>query len=282
MTAVDSVQQLENVVGARERQHVSAGGWGEPSPPTAERSRVNVGSAERAVSLASGAILAGFGIARRSVAGTLIAGVGGALVYRAVTGYCPAYSALGLSTVTPQTEPEQRAELAARGVHVEEAFLINRSPEELYGFWRDFSHLPRIMTHLEHVAVLDDRRSHWVARAHHVPGGRVEWDAEITRDEPNALIAWRSLPGADVDSVGQIGFARARGDRGTEVHVWMDYLPPAGRLGHWVATLFGQSPQRQVREDLRNFKRLMETGELPTIAEQPRGACTGTGRREPA
>ena len=68
------------------------------------------------------------------------------------------------------------------------------------------------------------------------------------------------------------------GDRGTEVHVFIDYVPPAGRLGHWVASLLGQNPRRVVREDLRNFKRIMEIGEIPTIIGQPHGTCTRPGR----
>lgn len=225
----------------------------------------NIGQAERTVSLAAGAILAALGLARRSGPGLLIAAGGGALLYRGATGHSYAYSALGLNTASPEQQ---------RGIHIERALLINKSPDELYSFWRNFENLPRIMTYLERVQVLDDRRSHWVARAPRIAGGTVEWDAEITRDEPNTLIAWRSLPGSDIDARGEIRFTPAPGDRGTEVHVVMDYIPPAGRLGHWVATLVGLSPQREMREDLRNFKRLMETGELPTIANQPHGACT--------
>jgi uncharacterized membrane protein len=107
----------------------------------------------------------------------------------------------------------------------------------------------------------------------------VVWDAEITEDVPNERIAWRSLPGSEIDTAGHIRFTPAMGDRGTEVHVSMNYVPPAGRFGHWVATLFGESPQRQMRDDLRNFKRLMETGELPTTEGQPHGTCSGRGIR---
>jgi uncharacterized membrane protein len=171
-------------------------------------------------------------------------------------------------------------ELDSRGIHVEQAFLINRSPEDLYQYWRNFENLPRIMTHLQRVTVYDDRRSHWAAKAPRLAGGSVEWDAEITADEPNQRIAWRSLPGSDIECAGEIRFSRAMGDRGTEVHVFMDYVPPAGRVGHWIATLFGEAPRRQMRDDLRNFKRLMEIGEIITTAGQPRGTCTGQGTRE--
>jgi len=239
--------------------------------------RANVGNSERAVSVAAGGILALEGLARRSLPGLLIAGVGGAMLYRGISGHCHLYGTLGIDTNDEKT-PEEA--ISKRGIHVEQAFLINRSPEDLYRYWRNFENLPRIMSHLESVRVIEERHSHWVAKAPRLAGGSVEWDAEITRDEPNKAIAWRSLPGSQVDTVGQIRFSPGLGDRGTEVHVFMDYVPPAGRLGHWVATLFGEAPRRQMRDDLRNFKRMMETGEILTVAGQPRGTCTGTGKRQ--
>jgi len=241
----------------------------------------NVGDSERMVSVLSGAALALLGLSRGSVPGLVCAAVGGGLIYRGVSGNCPAYSALGLNTAEASQDGQSaEQEVAERGVHVEQAFLINRSPADLYDFWRNFENLPRIMSHLEQVRVTDDRRSHWVAKVPRILGSSVEWDAEITQDDKNSRIAWRSLPGSDIDTVGQIRFTPAMGDRGTEVHVFMDYVPPAGKLGHWVAILFGQHPRRQMRDDLRNFKRLMEVGEIPTIQGQSRGTCTGQGKRE--
>lgn len=114
-------------------------------------------------------------------------------------------------------------------VHTINSLVMKRSPEELYRFWRDFQNLPRFMPHLESVQVSGDRRSHWVARA---PAGMtVEWDAAITEDRPNQLIAWRSLDGADVDNSGTVRFERAAGHRGTVVKVELLYSPPAGVIG---------------------------------------------------
>jgi uncharacterized membrane protein len=110
-------------------------------------------------------------------------------------------------------------------------------------------------------------RSHWVAKAPAIAGGKVEWDAEIINDEPNALIAWRSLENADVDNAGSVRFvpaAGAGGTDGTEVKVVIDYIPPAGRVGKWVAKLFGEAPDQQIEDDLRNFKQTMESGQGAT------------------
>jgi uncharacterized membrane protein len=143
---------------------------------------------------------------------------------------------------------------------VRKTIIINRTPEELYQFWHDFENLPRFMTDLESVQVIDERRSHWVAKA--PAGTSVEWDAEITADEPNRLISWRSLEGADVDNSGTVHFDLATGGRGTIVTVEIEYNPPGGALGAAVAKLFGKEPGQQAQEALRCFKQLMETGEV--------------------
>jgi uncharacterized membrane protein len=252
---------------------------------TSHSGETNVGGMERIASVATGAILASLGLSRRSLPGLLVAAAGGAMVHRGVTGNCRLYGKLGINTATEDdatATQRDREQLDARGIHVEQAFLINRPAHQLYAYWRDLTNLPKIMTHLKEVRVIDDRRSHWTAKAPRIVGGAAEWDAEIVRDEPNSVIAWRSLPGSEITNAGEIRFNKAPGDRGTQVHVSMEYLPPAGKLGHWLATLFGEAPRRQMRDDLRNFKRVMEIGELPTVAGQPRGTCMGEGKLENA
>ena len=266
-------------------------GWNEPLQLPSLRqngaqagmgSYENVGGGERLVSVASGAILAMLGLGRRDLTGLAIAAVGGGLIYRGATGHCPVYGTFGLDSASeqPHERTRRRRLQANHGTYVSQSFLINRSPEELYSYWRNFENLPRIMTHLKSVHVIDDRRSHWVARAPKLAGGQVEWDAEITADEPNSRIEWRSTGDADVPNTGAVHFKQAPGDRGTAVRVVIDYRPPGGELGRMAAMLFGEHPDRQIREDLRNFKRTMEIGEIVTISGQPRGTCTGQGRRE--
>jgi uncharacterized membrane protein len=154
-------------------------------------------------------------------------------------------------------------------IRVSQAIIINRSPEELYRFWRDFQNLPRFMNHLESVRELGNGRSHWVLKA---PAGRnIEWDAEIIEDRPNELIAWRSLEGADVDNIGSVRFERAPGGRGSIIRVEMRYNPPGGMVGATVAKLFGEDPQWLIKDDLRRLKQVMETGEVITTEGQSAG-----------
>ncbi|MEV4544526.1 SRPBCC family protein [Micromonospora echinaurantiaca] len=156
-----------------------------------------------------------------------------------------------------------------RLIRMELAVTVNRTPAEAYRFWRDVENLPRFMSHLELVRAEDLRRSHWIARG---PAGRaVEWDAEIIDDQPNRSLAWRSLPGTRVPNAGRVRFVPAPGDRGTEVRVQLRYAPPGGALGRTVAKLFGEEPEQQVRDDLRRFKQVLETGEVVRSEGSPDG-----------
>ncbi|HEX5222208.1 MAG TPA: SRPBCC family protein [Verrucomicrobiae bacterium] len=146
---------------------------------------------------------------------------------------------------------------------IEQCVTINRGPQELYQFWRNFENLPRFMEHLTSVRCLDERRSHWVVKA--PLGKQVEWEAEIINDEPGQLIAWQSLPGADVVNAGTVRFEPAPEGRGTLVRVLIKYDPPGGMLGAATVRLSDEHPQRQVREDLERFKQLMEAGETESV-----------------
>ena len=149
----------------------------------------------------------------------------------------------------------------SRGVKVERVTTINRPVAHIYSFWRNLENLPRFMRHLEAVETLGGNRSRWTARG--PAGTTVSWDAEILQDRPDEWIAWRSLPGAQIENSGSVRFSAAPGARGTEVRVQLQYVPPAGALGRVIAKLFGEEPDQQVHEDLHRFKQLMETGEIP-------------------
>lgn len=147
---------------------------------------------------------------------------------------------------------------------------INKSPEEVYAFWRDLEHLPTFMLHLQSVDDLGGNRSRWRANA---PLRRrsVEWEAEITSEEPGRRIAWKSLPGADVPNSGTVHFAPAPDGHGTEVKVVLHYDVPGGRLGRAAARLLGEEPTQQVRDDLRRLKQVLETGDLVRTESLPEG-----------
>ncbi|MGE0127389.1 MAG: SRPBCC family protein [Blastocatellales bacterium] len=146
------------------------------------------------------------------------------------------------------------------GIRVEKSVIVSRDRSDLYYFWRNFRNLPQIMNHLQEVRVLSPTRSHWVAKA--PVGTKVEWDAEITHDQENELIAWRSLEGATVANAGSVRFLHFA-EHVTEVRVSLEYNPPGGRLGAFIATIFGENPEQQITEDLARFKQMMESDFKP-------------------
>jgi uncharacterized membrane protein len=163
-----------------------------------------------------------------------------------------------------KTRPDMPSLAGGRGLRVERAVTVMRSPEELYARWRDLSRLPELIPHLESVTPIDQTRSRWVLKG---PRDiRLSWEAELVADEPGRLIAWRSIEGADVDNAGSVRFTRVPNDRGTEMKVLLSYAPPAGWVSNTIATLFGRGGDREVREALRRFKQQMEADEVAIAA----------------
>jgi uncharacterized membrane protein len=245
---------------------------------------LNVGPVERLLSMAAGGALAAYGLKRRESTGATAALAGAMLLYRGATGHCDVYQALGVNhakangkgtgMIADRGSDTRRQLGGARGIHVEESVTINKPIAEVYRFWRNFENLPRFMRHLESVAVRDQGISHWVAKA---PAGmRVAWDARIINEIDNRLIGWQSLDGSTISTAGSVNFDETA--HGTRVRVHLQYHPPGGRLAAAVAKLFGEEPNRQVREDLRRFKSLLETGEIPTVEGQPSGRARTAGR----
>ena len=251
---------------------------GEVSGGSQPGASVNVGQIERWASAVGGGALALYGVTRGSLGGVALALVGAALVQRGYSGHCNLYEAIGYNTAGDASlrNRENVSVPAERGIKVEHSVTINRSPEELYGFWRNFENLPRFMNHLEAVHVTGENRSHWVAKG--PAGTTVEWDAEVYNEKENELIAWRTLEGSQVASAGSVRFEPAAGGRGTVVRVVLKYDPPGGALGAAVARLFGENPEQQISEDLRRFKQLMETGEVASTEGQPSGRSASAGK----
>jgi uncharacterized membrane protein len=152
---------------------------------------------------------------------------------------------------------------------------INVPRQALYAFWRDFRNLPLFMENIESVQVFDEHRSHWKVKG--PANSTVEWDSLITEDIAGEVIAWSSTEEAEVPNSGRIEFRDTSNGRGTQVTVNLAYDPPVGKLGKAVAKLFGREPNIQARQDLRRFKQLMETGEIPT-SQLPAAATHGADK----
>lgn len=225
---------------------------------------INVGSSERTASVLGGGALVAVGLLRGRLSGLALAAVGATIARRGLKGHCDIYDALGINTA--ENEAADPHQLYEHGVKIEDSVSINKPARELYDYWRDLTNLSRFMTNVERVDVRDNDRSHWVIKA--PAGTKVEYDAETINDEPGRLIAWRSIGGADIQHAGSVRFLEQSPGM-TNVKLNIEYIPPVGVLGEWGEKLLrvvGQSPQNDVKQSLRNFKQLMETGALVDAA----------------
>ena len=152
-----------------------------------------------------------------------------------------------------------------RGIKIVRTCIINRTPEDLFQFWRRFENLPKIMEHLVSVEQISPKESRWIATT---GKKEFEWTSIIINEHPNELIAWRTLDGSDVMHAGSIRFKPVPGNHGTQVTVQFEYDAPAGKVGAFFAKLFGKEPGQQLETDLQNFKTFMETGKNPLQEEK--------------
>jgi len=226
---------------------------------THRKQAVNISQTERILSaIGGGIILASTNLRKPTPSSMALALIGGDLLRRGITGHSYAYDALGVRPVPKGQGAATTAIPYQLGIRVDRAVAIERPREEVFRFWRHFPNLPQFMQHLASVTENGGGRSHWAVNG---PGGRVfEWDAVIHNEIPNELIAWRSLPGAEVDSAGSVWFKDVPRGHGTEVKVELQYNPPAGTVGALFATLLGKQPARQIEEDLDRLKHMLEAG----------------------
>ncbi len=203
--------------------------------------------------LGAGALVV-IGLMKRSKSGTAMAAAGGVLAYK------------GLS----QDNPKPFTATAR--------FRINTSREEAYKLWRDLAGLPRFMTHIKSVEVLDGNRSRWTAKG---PAKTpVSWTAELTDDQPGKRIAWRSTADSPVQTDGSVEFTDDPLGRGIFVSTASRFNLPSGPLANTLYSLLGKNPAFIAREDLRHFKSLLETGEMPTVEGQSHGPRGVKGKIE--
>jgi uncharacterized membrane protein len=269
------VKQVEGVRGVKEVRnelefHQTADGVpalqgpGRPREHRPELLQENWAPTTRLVVGTIGGILAFEGVRTKRPGGKALTMLGLGLLARAA-GNLPARRLVGLGA-------------GPRAIDVQKTIRVAAPDDRVWELWSDFENFPRFMSHLREVRKIDEGRSHWVAVG---PAGvPVEWDAIVTDWVPNQLIGWKSVEGSTVETAGRVHF-QPTPEGETEIEVQMSYHPPAGAVGHAVATLFGADPKRAMDEDLVRLKSLLETGKTPgssTETKAPGGKRQRTRR----
>jgi uncharacterized membrane protein len=167
-------------------------------------------------------------------------------------------------------------------IWVRTSALIHADAQALYKMWRDIEAASRWQEQIEKVTRTGETTSHWVMRSRSNDGDNkdktIEWDSEILKDEPGHRIAWRSI-GGESENAGEVVFEPSRGGRGTTVTVLQEFR--MGKFANAWETIVGRNPKQAVIENLRHFKALAETGEIPRTQGQshgPRGRIAGVKR----
>jgi len=223
---------------------------------TGAKLSVNVGKIDRMASIVGGALLIAKTLKNEDAQQRIpLALAGSYFLFRGATGHCTLYSLLGKKKL-PDT---------VKNINIITKMTVNQPRIEVYNFWRKLSNLPLFMEHLEKVEILDDKRSHWTAKA---PGslGKIEWDAEIVKELPGELLGWNSLQGATIHNAGKVEFKDADG-YGTELTVVITYRAPFGDVGEGIASLLNPIVKKMITNDVKNFKRYIEAGDIATIGK---------------
>ena len=151
-------------------------------------------------------------------------------------------------------------------VWIRASVQVEAPAEELYALWRDVESAPLWQEQISTVKKTGETTSHWVMRS----GDKtIEWNSEVLADEPSQRIAWRSI-GGDSDNAGEVIFEVSPGSRGTLVTVLQEFR--MGKLASVWESFVGRNPKQSVIENLRYFKALAETGEIPRTQGQPHGS----------
>lgn len=153
-------------------------------------------------------------------------------------------------------------------VRVRKSINIDAPVEEVYGLWSNFENFSRFMNNIEEIHDMGDGRSHWVVKG--PAGSKVEFEAQMTQNVPNEVVAWETTPDSMVKHRGQVRFKENKQGQGTTVNVNMAYTPPAGVAGHAVAKLFGKDPKSEMDDDLARMKTLLEQGKTSAGGQRVR------------
>lgn len=190
-----------------------------------------------------GGLLALWGLGRKGFLGSIAGLAGAGLMARAATDL-PVNRLVGIGG-------------GRRGIVVQKTVTLDMPIDRVFDLWNHPEHFPRFMSHVREVRPQGEDRFHWVVTG--PLGLPVEWDAIVTRREPNRLLAWKSEEGQMIENAGLIDFEPV-GDGATRLNIRMTYNPPAGTLGHAVASFFGADPKHEMDVDFVQVKQLLQQG----------------------
>ncbi len=231
-----------------------------PKSPKNGRSRSTQqsGTTERAVTIASGALLLAPVLRKRSIIAWTAAAAGGALLYDGISGTCAVSHKLGLSPNSP----------ASQRIH--QSITIGKDAAELSKLGRSPDTMTRLMRPWADIEIAGENHLRWS-----IPlpiGPAISGEAIMVEERPNEMVHWSTMPDDGLQINEWFHLNPAPQDLGTEVT--LEYLVdfsrvPGGRTVRAISSFFDKAPHMIIGKVLHNFKSLAETGEIPTLERNP-------------
>jgi uncharacterized membrane protein len=187
------------------------------------------------------------GVSRSNSRGALAATVGAACVARSLINI-PLRQFVGAS--------------GRRAMDVHKMLLIHAPVERVFDTLARFEEYPHFMRTVRSVRSQSNGHLHWTVTG---PAGLpLEWEAEVIALERPRTIAWRTVPNSTIGHAGTIRLEPWNG--ATRLDIRMSYSPPAGVLGHAVASALAANPKRLLDEEMLRVKTFLESGRTPRDA----------------
>lgn len=207
----------------------------------------NVPTIERILMIAGGAYVLYKAFSEKETS-TAKNTLGGAMLLRGISGYCPAYHA---AETFIDSDPYY--------VNITVSTVVNRPILQVYSFWRNLENLPKFMNHLESVKNLDHDITEWTAKGP-LGVGKLTWKAKITKEQTGEFLNWKSVKNSSLENTGKVSFKPV--GQATAIDVTILYRAPYGVLGEKAAQLFNPYFKNMVKNDIENFKHYVESNGL--------------------
>lgn len=253
VSSVRGVSKVDNQLEIHDQPGDVPGLQGQPGPPPAqfELLQSNWTPAVRMLTGLAGGTMFLKGMRRGGIIGTLQWLLGMGMSLRAITNQ-PVQQLAGIDS-------------GRQAIDFHKTINIDAPVETVYDFWSNLENFPQFMSHVEEVKDLGNDEYHWKVSG--PAGTTVQFNALTTKKVPNETLAWRSVEGEPIKSAGTVHFNENR-QGGTQIDVQMTYNPPAGALGHTIASIFGVDPKQAMDDDLVRLKSLLEEGKATADGQQ--------------
>ncbi|MCE9556799.1 MAG: hypothetical protein K8T91_25915 [Planctomycetes bacterium] len=139
---------------------------------------------------------------------------------------------------------------------LEAAIHILRPTDEVFRFCQDAEKLSTVVRHLQLIAPMEEGRTRWMVEG--LQGTQIHWDAEMVCQQDSELLAFRSLPGSDIEISGAADFEAGPDGHGTVLTLKLKLALPHSSPSAAILELLGVGLEQMLDDDLQRIKEFLE------------------------